>query len=174
MARIRSGTDARTFRLLNRAATREVLRDDDISVVRQDRRRIVQAVSRLSRLANFREQVRNAYGQRCAVTRIQLRLVDAAHILPVGAPTSVDDVRNGIALSPTFHRAYDNGLIFLDESYQMRVNSQKEAALAALDLTGGLTELKASLGRIHLPADKRQWPDSRFISKANEFRGISA
>jgi putative restriction endonuclease len=118
--------------------------------------------------------VRNAYGQRCAVTRIQLRLVDAAHILPVGAPTSVDDVRNGIALSPTFHRAYDNGLIFLDESYTMRVNPQKEAALAALDLTGGLTELRASLGRIHLPADKRQWPDSRFISKANEFRGISA
>ena len=32
-----------------------------------------------------------AYDQRCAVTRIQLRLVDAAHILPVGAEGSTID-----------------------------------------------------------------------------------
>jgi putative restriction endonuclease len=55
-----------------------------------------------------------AYGNRCAVTRVQLRLVDAAHILPVGTTGSADHVRNGIALSPTYHRAFDAGLIYLD------------------------------------------------------------
>ena len=56
------------------------------------------------------------------ITVAQLRkrnldLVDAAHILPVGAPESIDDIRNGIAIAPTYHRAYDNGLIYLDEDY---------------------------------------------------------
>jgi hypothetical protein len=45
--------------------------------VSEPRRRIVQTVSRLSRAANFRLQTLNAYGNRCAVTRAQLRLVDA-------------------------------------------------------------------------------------------------
>jgi len=40
-------------------------------------------------------------------------------------------------------------------------------------LTGGLVDFKASLGRIHLPQDKRQWPDARFIEKANRARGIA-
>jgi len=59
--------------------------------------------------------VRNAFMPRCAVTRIQLRLVEAAHILPVGAPGSIDHVCNGLALSPTFHRAFDDALIYLDK-----------------------------------------------------------
>jgi len=53
---------------------------------------------------------------------MQLRLVDAAHILPVHTEETIDDVRNGIALSPTYHRAFDGGLIYLDENYAMRIN----------------------------------------------------
>ena len=104
---------------------------------------------------------------------IQLRLVEAAHILPIGAPGSIDDVRNGIARSPTYHRAYDNGLIFLDAAYEMRLNPEKESALQAMNLTGGLADFRASLGRIHLPQDKRQWPEPRFIERANRARGIA-
>ena len=116
----------------------------------------------------------NGYGHRCAMTRIQLRLVDAAHILPVAAPGSADHIVNGIALSPTYHRAFDNGLIYLDEQYVMRSNPEKEQALAALQLDGGLEAFKASLGRIHLPADPGQRPDPRFIRKANRYRRIPA
>jgi putative restriction endonuclease len=115
-----------------------------------------------------------AYANRCAVTRMQLRLVDAAHILPVSAQNSTDDVRNGLALSPTYHRAFDNALIFLDESLVMRINPAKALQLATLRLEGGLPDFKNYLGkRIHLPPDKRQWPEPGMIRKANSYRRIA-
>ena len=116
--------------------------------------------------------VRNASMPRCAVTRLQLRLVDAAHILPVGAPGSIDHVCNGLALPPTFHRAFDSALTYLDESYTIRLNPERESSLVTLNLDGGLEEFKAALGKVHLPPDRRQWPDPRLIKKANQFRRI--
>lgn len=108
------------------------------------------------------------------MTRVQLKLVDVAHILPVGAPGSDDVVRNGIALSPTYHRAYDNGLIFLDDDLRMRMNPAKEADLANLRLIGGIDSFRRPFGRIHLPPDRRQWPGTTFIARANRFRQIDA
>ena len=87
---------------------------------------------------------------------MQLRLVEAAHILPVGAPGSVEDITNGIALSPTYHRAYDGGLIFLTNDYRMDVNDRRVSALRTANLLGGLEGLRGSLGRVLLPPDRRQ------------------
>ncbi len=115
-----------------------------------------------------------AYSHRCAVTGIQLRLIDAAHILPVGAPGSVDTVQNGLCLTPTYHRAFDHGLIYLDETLVMRFNEQKVAALRALGRIGGLDGFKATLGnRIFLPPDAAQHPTREIIRRANEFRRIA-
>lgn len=114
-----------------------------------------------------------AYGNRCAVTRIQLRLVEAAHILPVGAPGSVDHVRNGIALSPTYHRAFDAGLIYLNEEHKMQLNEGRAHLLERMDLGGGLEDFKASLGQtIFLPPDANQRPHIDFIRRANRFRQV--
>ena len=108
------------------------------------------------------------------MTRIQLGLVDAAHILPVGIEGSTDDVSNGISLSPTYHRAYDKGLIFLDESFVMKRNEERIQELDALALTGGIDNFSVCLNtRIHLPQDHNQWPDSQMIQEANRARGIS-
>ncbi|HHT9119918.1 MAG TPA: HNH endonuclease [Candidatus Hypogeohydataceae bacterium YC41] len=161
-----------TLTLLSKATSLEPIESKDIAALTQQRRRLVQRVSLMSRSANFRLQVLNAYANRCAVSRAQLRLVDAAHILPVGAPASVDHVFNGIALSPTFHRAFDNALIYLDEHYMMRLNQEKESLLIRDKLDCGLTSFKTALGKVHLPPDRRQWPDPYFIKKANEFRRI--
>lgn len=99
--------------------------------------------------------------------------MEAAHILPVSAGSeSIDDVRNGIALSPSYHRAFDRGLIYLDEDLRMHVNRQKVDEIRESGRDGGLAELEGSLGRIHLPHDRRQWPDPAFIHRANTFRGI--
>lgn len=127
-------------------------------------------VSHLSRDAAFRRRVLFAYGQRCAVTRIQLRLVEAAHILPVGAPESSDAVQNGIALSPTYHRAYDAGLIFLDEQCRMRLNENQAHVLRSLNLAMGIESFCAPLGEILLPPDPAQRPDPNFIRRANRHR----
>lgn len=116
----------------------------------------------------------SAYGNRCAVTRAQLKLVDAAHILPVGADGSVDTVINGIALSPTWHRAFDQGLVYLNPDLQMKINPVRVQHLTSLQLHGGLDVMTPYLNRtIHLPADVNQRPSPRFIGLANNFRKIS-
>jgi len=130
-------------------------------------------MSRLARDSDFRRKVTIAYDHRCAVTGLQLKLVDAAHIVPVGAEGSCDDVTNGLCLSPTYHRAYDRGLIVLDENYEMHLNRRKERELVRLGLAGGLTEFKSALGRqIILPADRRQWPSLESIRNANLYRQV--
>jgi putative restriction endonuclease len=166
------GSKPETFNLLTRASELQDIKQAEIEALPENRRRIVQAVSRLSRKANFRQQVLNAYGNRCAVTRTQLRLVDAAHIVPVGAPDSSDHVTNGLALSPTYHRAYDNGLIYLDNDFVMKINESMLKVLVGQNLHGGVEGFKSPLGRILLPPDPNQRPKVAFIRKANAFRRI--
>lgn len=168
------GRQAMMFGLLTKASSLQMISDDEIASLPTERRRLVQTVSRLSRQANFRQQVLYAYGHRCAVTGLQLRLVDAAHILPVGAPGSCDEVHNGLALSPTYHRAFDNGLIYLDDEFRMRINPQKGSTLVTLRLGGGIEGFRASLGKILLPPDRRQWPSPSLVQRANRFRQIGA
>lgn len=140
---------------------------------RKERRKVIAIVSRLARDSDFRRKVIVAYDHKCAVTGLQLKLVDAAHIVPVGAAGSSDDVTNGLCLSPTYHRAYDRGLIVLDENYEMRIDRRKERELLGLGLGGGLADFKASLGRpMLLPADRRQWPAIEYIRGANAFRQV--
>lgn len=168
----RYGKERTMLKLLSKATALEPIKPVDVESLTTERERIVREVGRLSRLASFRRQVMFAYGERCAVTRVQLRLVDAAHILPVGAPGSSDSVVNGIALSPTYHRAYDLGLIYLHDDYTMRLNTKEIEQLKALKLDGGLDLFQAPLGRIFLPPDKKQWPNPDFIKRANRFRSI--
>ena len=168
------GADAAAVELLAKAAALEEITPDDMEQIPADRQRVVQTVSRLSRDSSFRRKVIAAYDQRCAVTRMQLRLIDAAHILPVGVEGSNDEVANGLCLTPTYHRAYDRGLIYLDEDLVMRINPQKEQELILVGLAGGLDDFKAYLNKIiHLPYDKNQRPNVDLIRAANRFREIS-
>lgn len=169
----RYGRDANVLRLLNQITHLQQPAMPDIEVLSTPRKRVVQEVSRLTRLASFRQQVLFAYGNRCAVTRIQLRLVDAAHILPVGATGSADHVRNGIALSPTYHRAFDAGLIYLDDRHRMLLNEGQLHMLHQLNLAGGVDAFRAPLGQqIFLPPDPNQRPSHEFIHRGNRFRQI--
>jgi putative restriction endonuclease len=167
----RSGN--RAADLLTRVAKLEPIDTAEIEQMPAPRRRIVQTIRRLARAANFRDQVVSAYNSRCAVTGIQLRLVDAAHILPVGAEGSRDTVTNGICLSPTYHRAFDHGLIYLSPNYRMLPNEVKIESLRALGLVGGLDQFLRYLNReIFLPANPAQRPSIGFIRRANTFRKI--
>ncbi|MBI1181510.1 MAG: HNH endonuclease [Alphaproteobacteria bacterium] len=168
----RYGAGADITALLNRAAdpTKTLPSIDQLGAERQ---KIVTEVSRYSRNANFRKAVLNAYDNRCAVTRAQMKLVEAAHILPVPAEGSSDHVSNGIALSPTLHRAYDNCLIFLDPDLVMRLNAQRAKQLVSEGLDAGLDTFRALLDRpIHLPQDRKQRPRREFIERANHYRRI--
>jgi len=167
------GKNAAMYDLLTKASALGRITKREIQKLTPKRQRIISTVNRWARSASFRQQVLCAYDSRCSLTRMQLRLVDAAHILPVQAEDTTDDVRNGIALSPTYHRAFDGGLVYLDNDYVMQINPEKEIQLVTLKLDGGIQDFKRYLGRrIHLPPDKRQWPDISLIQRANRYRRI--
>jgi len=167
------GPNPTVLRLLARATTLQRIPRRALQRIGAERRRLVTTITRLSRDAQFRRSVLSAYDHRCAVTGLQLGLVDAAHILPVGVRGSGDEVSNGICLTPTYHRAFDRGLVYLDEQLVMHANETQVAQLMALGRTRGLPDFAMVLERrILLPADRASWPDTRFIRAANRARGI--
>ncbi len=167
------GEDSTYLETVNQAARSEDISDQQLEPLPQQRRLVVQETSRWSRSSSFRKQVLSAYDNRCAVTRRKLDLVDAAHILPVEAGSrSIDHVRNGIALSPTYHRAFDKGLIFLDDEMVMRLNEDAANELTAKGLHAGIDGFAAHLGQIHLPYSSDLRPDPYFIQQANEYRRL--
>ena len=169
----RYGAEAEVRALLDQAADPAQDVDAAIEQLSTERQQIISEVTRYSRNANFRKAVLNAYDNRCAVTRAQMRLVDAAHILPVPAKGGSDHVSNGISLSPTLHRAYDNCLIYLDRDLVMRMNEERASQLADDGLDAGLAAFRILLDRpIHLPIDVAQRPRSEFIVRANTYRRI--
>lgn len=79
--------------------------------------------STLARANGFARAVRDAYEERCAMCGLGLDLIESAHILPVAAPGSVDEVRNGLALCANHHRAFDRHRIWVDpETGQIKVH----------------------------------------------------
>ena len=136
--------------------------DEDREDFSGERKRTVKSYAALTRNHRFRRNVLNAYHQTCAVTGLQLELLDAAHILPVAIKGSTDATNNGLALAPTYHRALDTGLIYLDEDYVMHLNPAREEAIHQLDLAGGLGSFREPLERpILLPDDPERPPGPR-------------
>jgi putative restriction endonuclease len=79
----------------------------------------------------FKREVPKVYGYRCAVsgTRISavanISMVDACHIVPF-SESHDDTIGNGVALSPTLHRAFDRGLIAFSDDYRVLVSDAFE------------------------------------------------
>ncbi len=92
---------------------------------------IEQTISRPYRDQAFRRIVRDAYDNRCAISGLRLLNgggrpeVQAAHIKAV-EDRGPDSVRNGLALSGTFHWLFDRGHISVDKDFKIlrrRANS---------------------------------------------------
>lgn len=169
----RLGDNSTMLETAERIVKTQSVDERELLTLPEPRKLLLRETARWSRSSTFTKQVLNAYDNRCAVTRRQLRLVDAAHILPVNAGgRSIDNVRNGIALSPTYHRAFDRGLIYLDESMVMRLNHSAVDTLIRQGLDSGIDGFAAHLGKIHLPYNSEQRPDPYFIRLANSYRGL--
>jgi putative restriction endonuclease len=119
----------------------------------------------------FRRDVLEAYGHQCAMCSVQLRLVEAAHIIPVEHPDGTDEVRNGVALCVLHHRAYDRGLIGFDEQLNIKINQTKLSVLESEGATGGLAAFTSALGKkLVVPAAANHRPLASYIAKANKIR----
>jgi len=149
---------------------------EEINKLPDEDQYVVRDIAKKIRDRKFTVAVYNAYDRRCAVSRIQLGLAQAAHIFPFRYLGATDDVTNGIALSPNFHKAFDSGLIYLDTAYVMRINVGKYNELDRKGMGGGFEYLREHIrekpGRVHLPIDERQWPDKTMILKGLMARKI--
>jgi putative restriction endonuclease len=107
----------------------------------------------------FKRMVVEAYDHTCAISGLKLvsthsaalnPLLDACHIVP-WAVSHDDTLPNGLALTPTLHRAFDRHLLRIDEDYRVRV------ATSFRELRGDAHGLLQFDGQqLRLPG--RRWP----------------
>lgn len=139
------------------------LTDEQLAEVSADRRRALRKTAAWVRDQNFRRRVCHVYRSRCAMCGLQANLVQASHIVAV-CDEGPDLLRNGVALCPNHHDAYDRGLLAIGGDYIVRRNDSMVGALRDAGLDQGLNELldAARVGeRIYLPAERqhRPYPD---------------
>jgi len=79
-------------------------------------------------------------------------MVDACHIVPF-AVSHDDTITNGLSLSPNLHRAFDRGLISVDENYMVRVS----AHITEPDYANNLRSFAGK--QLLLPVDKPYLPE---------------
>jgi putative restriction endonuclease len=105
----------------------------------------------------FRKAILEIYNNQCSVTGLKVAdtknrsLVDACHITPF-AETYNDSIRNGLALSPTFHRAFDRGLIAISDNYKVLVHP----TLKDYSPVSGIRQYEHR--EIYLPQESRFYP----------------
>lgn len=140
--------------------------------VAQERQYAVVSTKRALRDISFRDRILTAYGHRCAMCGVQLKLLDAAHVLPVVHPDSTDETSNGVALCALHHRAYDRAFVTFDEKFRVHHNAKMAAALKVSGHDGGLADFTKTLRPILiLPPALKDRPTASFVKQANTLRG---
>lgn len=150
----------------------EVADDDIKDEVAQTRQRAVVETRRALRALDFSKRVLTAYGHRCAMCGIQLRLIDGAHILPVAHADSTDYTSNGVALCALHHRAYDQGLVTFDPAFKLHMSTARLRTLEIGNRADGAKTFRDALRpTLNVPSEKKDQPAVKFVTKANELRG---
>lgn len=168
------GQSVEAFEVLSEIPEHPVINAEAITHLDTTRRQTVVSVSRRLRSNDFRKRVLGAYTQRCAICGVQLKLIDAAHIVPVYHQRSTDETCNGLALCALHHRAYDQALVTVDESYAIVFNRAQAKQLKNLELDSGAEKFELNLLKEiltpHAIADR---PHVEYIRLANQIRGWS-
>ncbi len=155
----------------------------DANPVLEVAERTKRLVAAVSRDARFRRDVMKAYDYTCAITglsagsdskRRAARLLDAAHIRPVG-DLGVDIVTNGLSLTPTVHRLFDEGLVsvrWVQDSLQLAVSPFLDARMINAPERGTTIRLEPDAPLI-LPLDHDDWPNRTLVRyhQTNVFKG---
>jgi putative restriction endonuclease len=162
--------DKETLKVLNAIDEMDKRENGDEVGIFQ-RREIISNIKRKYREHDFRRRALSAYAATCAFCGVQLKLVEAAHIIPVAAESSTDETANGVALCALHHKAYDQNLLSFDEEYRIEISSTTMLSLTRLNLSGGLKHFQSGLkNAILLPADKRDYPSKQYISESRKIR----
>ncbi len=106
----------------------------------------------------FKREIPKIYNNTCCIsgmridTTSSISMIDACHIVPFSE--SYDDtITNGIALCPNLHRAFDRGLIAIDENYKVVVSKSFNEELSCYSIKCFENE------EINLPSHKNYFPN---------------
>jgi putative restriction endonuclease len=167
-----AGTLPQEVEALAQIAEQGTIDEVDLSPLPAQRQRIVRTIAQNYREASFRRRVLTAYSHACAICGIQLKLVDAAHIIPVYDPQSTDETSNGLCLCALHHRAIDRSLIAVAPNYRILINVEKIKRLRQENLGNGVDLLEANLYKvIQVPPEKPQRPNRDYLQTALQIRG---
>ena len=75
----------------------------------------------------FKKEIPKIYNNTCCISNLRIdailnvSMIDACHIIPFSESYN-DTITNGIALCPNLHRAFDRGLISIDQEFKVVVS----------------------------------------------------
>ena len=75
----------------------------------------------------FKKTIPKIYNYSCCISGMRIessqnaQMIDACHIIPFSISND-DTIPNGISLSPNLHRAFDRGLITINQDYVVRIS----------------------------------------------------
>lgn len=151
--------------------TPDIVNDAEISGVAAERQTAVVNVKKKIRDNSFKSRVLTSYSNHCAFCGVQLKLIDAAHIVPV-QHDGTDETSNGISLCALHHRAFDRNLVTFNADYQIVTSQKNFDKLREIGLDGGaekfINDLRAV---ILLPPTISDRPHVEYINLANQIRG---
>ena len=153
-----------------RFGTREGVHPDPGGLELTDRPIVERLSRRPFRDRVFSTGIRRAYDNTCAISGLRIingggrAEAQAAHIRPVHA-NGPDSLRNGVALSSTFHWMFDRGLISIDDDYSLLF---KKNAVPA-----NVLSLVNPKRRLRVPEREIYQPHRRFLEYHREhvFKG---
>lgn len=106
----------------------------------------------------FKKMIPKLYHHTCSITQMRVtsahgyQLIDACHIKPISISND-DTISNGFALGPTLHRAFDRGMIGIDEHYRVVVSRYIK------DDAKDTYSLNVLAGKkLYLPMEKEYYP----------------
>ncbi len=134
----------------------------DLSVPSAEQQRYTERLSKARvHQAQFREDVLQAYGQRCALTGIKSpELIVAAHIIPHAEGGELV-VQNGLCLSHLHHAAFDAHLIGIDPGCRVHVARRLRAAESNAFAKDSFKNLAGQ--RISLPSKSLHCPNPELL-----------
>lgn len=107
----------------------------------------------------FKKNVPKIYDYTCCVSGLKIettgniQMVDACHIHPFSLSND-DTIPNGLALSPTIHRAFDRGLLTINSNFVVRISP-------SIDETDSKFPLSQFDGQQILLPEKEKWYPSQ-------------
>ncbi|MHC2990182.1 restriction endonuclease [Pontibacter sp. HJ8] len=121
----------------------------------------------------FKKLVPQVYNNTCSISGMRLvsnhgfSMIDACHIVPFSLSKD-DKINNGLALCPNLHRAFDRGLISVDEKLQALVSDK-----IAEDLTNSYALQHFKGKRVSLPFGAKHYPSAENLAWHREhvFKG---